>query len=181
MNEALPLRLGTWTAPLVLAALALSMACGSPNLPSPKLAAHPASDLQPVDYPPPPARAEVIPPQPEGDAVWVDGEWSFRGKKWRWRRGRWVELRSGSDVRFAPWTSVRSADGQLFVAEGAWLDGKGTVVAAPRVLAEAPPSKSIVVNERGEDEDVGRDIREPRDGGARTRERQESDKDGGAP
>ena len=77
--------------------------------------------------------------------------------------------------------SLRPVDGQLFVAEGAWLDGKGTVVAAPRVLAEAPPSKSIVVNERGEDEDVGRDIREPRDGGARTRERQESDKDGGAP
>lgn len=162
--------------------MSLSMACGSPSLPGPKLVAHPSTDLAPVEYPPPPARAEVVPAKPDGDAVWVDGEWSFRGKKWRWHRGRWVEHRS--ELRFAPWTAVRSQDGQLYVAEGRWVDAKGNQVDEPRLLAEAPPSKSIVINEQGEDEDVGRDIRSGREGGARAnrpRQGEQRETDGGEP
>lgn len=176
MTNVFRLRATSWIAPALL-----SLACGSPSLPGPKLAPHSSKDLLPVDYPPPPARAEIVPPQPDGEVVWVDGEWAFRGKKWRWRRGRWVELSASRDLRFAPWTSVRSDDGQLYVAEGRWVDARGNEVEAPRVVREAAPSKAMVVNEQGETEDVGRDLREPRDGGARVRERGEERDAGGEP
>ncbi len=170
------LRGPTWLLPLTL-----SLACGSPSLPGPKLVAHLTKDLLAVEYPPPPARSEIIPTRPEGNVVWLDGEWQFRGKRWRWRRGRWLEMPAGADLRFAPWTFARGIDGRLYVAEGRWVDAKGVEMESPRVVAEAPASKAIVINEEGEDENVGRDIRELGDGGPRGRARRATENDGGEP
>jgi hypothetical protein len=144
-------------------ALVVASSCGAPTLPGPPLAAHVTTDLVVIAAPPPPARVEEIPPRPAGKAVWLDGEWVLRGARWRWRRGRWVESVPG--LAFAPWSVVRGADGQLFMAAGKWVDAAGKTVDPPRTLREAEPSRSLVVGATGEDESVGRDLRDTRDGG----------------
>lgn len=150
-----------------------SLACGTPTLPRPKVAAHTSADLEPVEYPPPPAKVESVPPRPEGNVVWVDGEWAYRNRKWRWRRGRWVALPPGKNLAFAPWTTVRDGEGRLFYAGGKWLDESGKAADDLPAVLEAPASRTLVVNEYGEDEDIGRDLREPRAGSRR--------RDAGAP
>lgn len=146
--------------------LALSLSCGAPTLPRPPFAGHVTSDLVKVPYPPPPAKVEIVPPRPEdaGAPVWVDGEWTIRGKRWRWRRGRWIE--PAPSARFASWTEVRGSDGQLYFAPGKWVDAQGREIPAPGPLVLAEPSGTLVVNEYGEEEDIGRDLADA-DGGAR--------------
>lgn len=153
-----------WGAPSVMSA------CGTPSLPGPRLAAHTSSDLVPVATPAPPAKVEIVPPRPrQVGAVWIDGEWTYRGRRARWRRGRWVVPPDGA--RFAPWTQVRGPDAQLYFAPSKWVDSSGNDVSAPPALVEADPSKTTVLNELGEEEDVGRDVSDdagpPRDGGPR--------------
>lgn len=142
---------------------------GVPSLPRPVFAAHTSSDLFVIPAPPPPAKVEIVPDRPSAKgAVWIDGEWTFRGRRPRWRRGRWVVPTQGT--RFAPWTSVRGPDGKLWYAHGKWVDGAGVELPSPPVVAEAEPAKTTVVGDYGEDEDVGRDLTEdsgaPRDAGA---------------
>lgn len=144
-----------------------SLACGAPTLPRPKIAAHSSADLEPVEYPPPPAKVESVPARPEGNVVWVDGEWAYRNRKWRWRRGRWVALPPGKNLAYAPWTTVRDEEGQLYYAGGKWLDESGKATDDLPAVLEAPASRTLVVNEYGEDEDIGRDLRDPRPGSRR--------------
>jgi hypothetical protein len=149
---------------------ALAVACGAPALPRPALVAHRATDLVPIATPPPPARMEIIPTRPRVDGVvWLDGEWTFHGKRARWRRGRWVV--PPHEARYAPWTEVRGPDAQLYFAPGKWVDARGEAIPEPPALATAPASRTTVFNDLGEEEDVGRDLVEsggaPRDGGAR--------------
>lgn len=108
----------------------------------------PTSALVEVPYPPPPARVEIVPDPPADDAVWVDGEWVWQGGRWAWRAGRWVVVPPG--VAFAPWTSVRSSNGTLHVAEGTFRDAKGTAVPEPATLARGRPRGGSVVNPEGE-------------------------------
>ncbi len=116
--------------------------------------------------------------------VWVDGEWAYRNRKWRWRRGRWVALPPGKNLAFAPWTTVRDGEGRLYYAGGKWLDASGRAADELPTVLEAPASRTLVVNEYGEDEDIGRDLREPR-AGSRRRDagagERESRDDAGAP
>lgn len=86
-----------------------------------------------VPLPPPPLRPEHVPPQPDG-AVWIDGEWSWDGTRYRWTNGAWVVAPTGG--RVAPWTVVRRNDGQLFYSPSVWYDKSGAVVAEPRRLVE---------------------------------------------
>jgi hypothetical protein len=145
--------------------LVLAASCGTPSLPGPPLAAHVTADLVAIDAPPPPARVEEIPPRPRGvEAVWLDGEWVLRGSRFRWRRGRWAERVPG--LAFAPWSVVRAEDGRLFMAPGKWIDAQGKTVDPPRTLVEAEASRALVVGGTGEEENVGRDLRDNRDGGA---------------
>lgn len=76
-----------------LAALALvALACGS-SLPGPPTGPHPGANavVDSVEYPPPPAVAEVVPPRPANEAcVWVDGHWDWESGRWEWKRGAWV-------------------------------------------------------------------------------------------
>jgi len=155
---------------VVLVASAAASCGGVPSLPRPKLAPHTSEDLFAIPAPPPPAKVEAIPEAPAREGiVWVDGEWSYRGRRPRWRRGRWVVPPEGA--RFAPWTSVRGPDGKLWYAQSKWVDVRGAEIPAPKAVVEAEPSKTTVIGDFGEDEDVGRDVTEdggaPRDGGRR--------------
>src|SRR5262245_59248804 len=106
-----------------IGAMLLAASACSTTLPSPRYASHSTDALMEVGFPPPPARVEYIPPSPHEDAVWIDGEWAWRGDRWAWTYGRWVLAPSGAT--FSPWTSVHSLGGTLYFAPGAWRDEKG--------------------------------------------------------
>ena len=99
------------------------VACGSSRLPKPTYVQQPTEALQEADYPPPPARSEVVPAAPGGNAVWIDGEWVWQGGRYAWKVGRWVP--PPSNASFSPWTSVRGEMGTFYIAEGKWRDSKG--------------------------------------------------------
>src|ERR1700759_4439944 len=100
-----------------LAVVLFFIACGA-TLPHPDYVQQPTSALTVVGYPPPPARVEFVPKQPSKDAVWIDGEWQWQGRRWAWRIGRWVVPPAGA--RFAPWMMVRDPAGVVYYAEGTW-------------------------------------------------------------
>ena len=121
-----------------LAAASLVASCTA-KLPHPAYVAQPTTALVEVDLAPPPARVELIPAQPRADAVkgavWLDGEWSWRGRKWAWRSGRWVVPPPGA--AYSPWTTVRGTKGEFFYAPGTWRDAKGIAVADPVAITTA--------------------------------------------
>jgi hypothetical protein len=141
---------------LVRASLVALFACGG-GLPAPAYIQQRSGALAPVPYPPPPARAEFVPDQPANRAVWIDGEWVWRRRRWAWQQGRWVVPPNGA--RFSPWTMVRSDDGVIYYALGAWRDAKDNDVAEPQALATATSSAGEVVNPEGERETTGQTIR----------------------
>ena len=59
-------------------------ACGARLLAAPAYRVQATTALLPVDYPPPPARVELVPNAPSGEAVWIDGEWQWQGQRWAW-------------------------------------------------------------------------------------------------
>lgn len=116
---------GNRRAPRVLALLALlaplSLAACGYTLPTPPRGPHTADDPAVlIPYPPPPARVEIIPLPPEGlsGAVWLDGEWQWRGRRWVWLPGRWEVPFPGAYYALA--TAVRRATGDLIWFAGAW-------------------------------------------------------------
>jgi hypothetical protein len=131
------------------AALAACLTCATPvafalascgaHLPSPPFApSRPApQDLVDIPSPPPAAHVEFVPEQPDDDAVWIDGQWTYSGR-WRWEPGGWLVVPDG--YRFAPWQMILRADGSLVFVPPSWQDGHGNVVAAPPFLARATPA-----------------------------------------
>ncbi len=74
----------------VLVTLGIVVACGG-QLRRPPRDAHPAVILPTyVDYPPPPAVAEVVALDPQPPCVWLDGHWEWLGRRWDWQPGGWV-------------------------------------------------------------------------------------------
>jgi hypothetical protein len=120
-------------------AFALLVQCGSP-LPQPRIGEHPqgATDFVEVPYPPPPARVEIVPAQPSPAAVWVDGEWAYRNKRWVWEPGGWVL--PPANGYFAPWMTRRTSDGRLYFVAGRWHAADGKPLPKPPVLALAETS-----------------------------------------
>lgn len=125
------------------AVLALLPAC-SPSLPRPPTGKIPTDETIEVPYPPPPARAETIPPEKAAGQVWIDGQWEWNEKAWKWREGAWTTSPPGA--YFTPWTTKRRADGQLLFTRAEWRDKAGRplstgidgqVCAAPAAAAEA--------------------------------------------
>src|SRR5690606_4140237 len=108
-------------------AVAHGIACASARLPAPAYTGHPTDALQPVPYPPPAPHVEDVPPRPSDDVVWIDGEWTWQTRRWVWRPGRWVRPPAGA--RYAPWTTVRDEDGNLYAAAGTWRDARGAQIA----------------------------------------------------
>jgi hypothetical protein len=105
------------------------------------LGPHADGDYVGVPDPPPAAMPEIIPPQPQPHAVWVDGQWLWRGRYWVWDKGAWVE--PAPDSVFHPWDTRYRADGTLEFARARWTDRNGRELPEPRVLREAatPPSE----------------------------------------
>jgi hypothetical protein len=143
------MRRGSLVALLPALVLASVVACGEKRLPGPRLVGHPTSALVEVPYPPPPARIEAVPKAPTETAVWIDGEWMWQGKHWVWKAGRWVE--PPRHAAFAPWTTVRDANGTLYFAAGTWRDATGAEVPEPAPIASARPHRGTVVNAEGEE------------------------------
>jgi hypothetical protein len=142
-------------ASILVVALGVKLAaCGS-RIPQPPTTAQPSSALVEVDYPPPPARVEMVPKQPSDDAVWVNGEWLWSGRRWSWRAGMWAV--SPKNAAYARRILVRRGDGKLFYAPGTWRDAEGREVPAPpEKLARA--SSGAVTNPEGETEPTGADV-----------------------
>ena len=137
-------------------ALAWIAACEG-SLPHAPYVAQSTQDLEPAGYPPPPARVEFIPKQPVKATVWIDGEWTWQGRRWRWRMGRWVKPPPGA--RFAPWAVVRAADGTVYSAPGAWRDAQGHELPEPSALATAKTNLADVVDPEGNLETSGPSLR----------------------
>ncbi len=153
-------------------ALGVVAACSGEALPHPTFVSQPTSALVEVPFPPPPGRPEVIPAEPKltalpsgydggwgdvpPDPVWIDGGWQWSGQHWSWKRGRWVAMPKG--IVYAPWTTVRRADGVLFFAPGAFRDARGNQVDDPPALAVAlaTPGADAAIPERGGRRDGGR-------------------------
>ena len=85
-----------------------------------------------VPYPPPPARVEITPPRGSDRDVWIDGQWEWDGKMWKWLPGTWMT--PPENAYFTPWTAVRTRDGRLLFARAAWRskDGRPLDVASGR-------------------------------------------------
>lgn len=106
-----------------IAALAIE-GCSGP-LPAPPMTGHDESEAYSVvPYPPPPGRVEIIPliPPSMKHAVWLDGEWLWKGQRWVWKQGRWEEPRAGE--KYAPPATVFLADGALVHYAGTWKPAK---------------------------------------------------------
>jgi hypothetical protein len=137
-----------FTGSVAVAAATTMLACGIKRIPTPSYVGQPQQALVQVPYPPPPARVEYVPDQPDDDAVWIDGEWVWQGRRYAWKPGRWVK--PPPNASFAPWTAVRDTMGSLYVAEGSWRDGKGNEVAAPNPLKTGKPSPGAITDPEGD-------------------------------
>jgi hypothetical protein len=154
------------------------VACGAGRLPKPTYVQQPTEALQQADYPPPPARSEVVPASPRSDAVWIDGEWTWQGNRYAWKTGRWVV--PPTNAAYSPWTSVRGPMGTFYVAEGKWRDGKGVELADPPALSVAKVRAGSVVNSEGEEVERTPNIR-PDTAESLERKGRLEKKDGGPP
>jgi hypothetical protein len=97
-----------------------------------------------VPYPPPAARVETIPDPKVAGQVWIDGQWEWDARDWKWRDGAWTT--PPPNAYFTPWTTKRRADGQLLFARAEWrdpsgrplnVDTEGQVCSAPAPAPEA--------------------------------------------
>ncbi|MEJ7728896.1 MAG: hypothetical protein WKG00_06750 [Polyangiaceae bacterium] len=137
---------------VLLAWLAAGTACTG-ALPRPPFVSHPTTALVKVPFPPPPARVEHVPEQPQDGAVWIDGEWTWQGRLWAWTYGRWVVAPTGA--RYSPWTTVRDRAATLYFAAGVWRDAAGRPLRAPKPLAVARANEEDVPEDEGQIEDTG--------------------------
>lgn len=139
--------------------LVVSAACGF-DLPHPRYQRQPTSALTPVPFPPPPARVEYVPAEPDQEGVvWIDGEWEWKGRSWSWKRGRWVVPPSAT-AEFSPWATIRSADGLLYIAQGTWRSPQGLAIAAPPAISYGKPTAGAIVDSEGVSEHTGKSIKE---------------------
>ncbi len=142
-----------WSVALFCALFSVGVACGS-SLPAPPFAKQTTSALVAVPYSPPPARVEIVPDSPERGAVWIDGEWTWRGKRWRWVRGRWTMVPSGA--KFCPFATARGKDGTFYMAQGKFCNDRGEELPAPNPLAYATDVGGSVVDPEGNIVETGR-------------------------
>jgi len=103
------------------------------EMPRPRYTQQKTAALVQVGYPPPPAGVEFIPARPQGDTVWLDGEWGWTGSRWAWTAGSWVLPPPGAT--FSPWTTIRDDQGTVYFASGAWVDATGQPIPPPPPLA----------------------------------------------
>ncbi len=134
-------------AALVGSCVSVLSACGVDVPPGPPKAPNSTGNYIEVPYPPPPGRIEYVPKRPNDKALWVDGEWRYRGRRWRWVPGSWFDVPAGA--RFAHWASTIRSDGVFMYASGEWMDANGKAIPAPKIVARG------VSNVLAIDEDPG--------------------------
>lgn len=103
----------------VLPLFALALAACTGSLPLPKTGPHLGDDPILVPIVPPPGKVQVVPPPPATmkNPVWIDGEYSWNGRRWVWNAGRWEEPKGDY---WAPSLTVRMPDGSLAHFKGRW-------------------------------------------------------------
>jgi hypothetical protein len=94
------------------------MACNRSALPLPKTTPNKGTSPTTVPYPPPPARAEIIPQKAGERVVWVDGSWNWDQRRWVWQKGRWEVPPKGAHYRLSK--IMRLPDGSLGWLPGGW-------------------------------------------------------------
>ncbi len=106
------------------------------SLPEPPVGGHEGREPVPVQFPPPPARVDVVRKQPDPKAVWVDGQWTWDGRRWRvWESGEWIMVPDGAV--YAKPLLVRRSDGQLV-----WFSGtcrKVVDIPCPKATPKGAP------------------------------------------
>ena len=68
----------------------LVAACAGCSVPSDKLASA-ATAVVAAPYPPPAIRAEIPPPVPAPNSLWLVGHWNWDGQKYVWTPGRYIQ------------------------------------------------------------------------------------------
>jgi hypothetical protein len=74
-----------------------------------------------IGVPPPPLRAEALPP-PRRGYVWAPGYWAWNGRRHVWVSGYWVHVRHHQ--YYTPGRWVQGPGGWQFVQPG-WVRGDG--------------------------------------------------------
>lgn len=103
---------------VILVVVAVALAGCAPRVPLAPTGTHEGDIPELVPYPPPPARVEMIPAQPDADAVWMDGTWIWTGARYEWSPGRWQRPTPGA--YHAPASTVRRRNGKLVYFPGVW-------------------------------------------------------------
>ncbi len=100
-----------------------------------------------VDFPPPPARIETLPPDPGPGCVWVDGYFSWQGRRWSWVPGAFRTQQPNcyrSEMSLA-WVPAESG-ALLYYAEPGWYESSPNEAGTTRALTSeecAPAPKSL--------------------------------------
>jgi len=126
---------------MLRAAVLLVLLSGcSGSLPKPPTGPVPPDAMVEVPYPPPPAHVETTPPRTKVGDVWIDGQWEWDGKMWKWLAGAWMT--PPANAYFTRWTAARRADGRLFFARATWRarDGRSLDLGPGRDLCPSSPA-----------------------------------------
>ncbi|APR81351.1 Hypothetical protein A7982_06698 [Minicystis rosea] len=83
---------------------------------------------------------ETIPTQEHAGEVWIDGQWEWDGKSWKWLSGRWMTPPAGA--YFTPWETERRPDGRLFFARATWRSRDGRPIDLGFGHEACPPGAS---------------------------------------
>jgi hypothetical protein len=73
--------------------------------------------------------------------VWIDGDWTFRGKSYTWQRGGWVV--PPPNASYARSSIVYTPDGRVLFAPATWYGPDHTPLdrQRPVVQAATPPNE----------------------------------------
>lgn len=135
------------TAPTSVVVVAL--ACGTPII-GPPTGPHRSgagNDAIIVNDSPPPVQVECVPPQPRPECVWVDGSWSWAGRRWEWVTGAWVVPPPGCyhAHAYSQWIDAGIekdglASSRLFYFPATWYPNRtGGTCSSPKVCLGATP------------------------------------------
>ncbi len=78
-----------------LFALLLASACSRDKIGPPRGSHLDAWPSDNAEFPPPPARAEIVSTNPGGRCVWLDGYYNWEARRWEWQPGGWVVAPAG--------------------------------------------------------------------------------------
>jgi hypothetical protein len=84
---------------------------------APGLTKDPTAIVAPLG--PPPMRAEIPPPAPSPDSLWLVGHWNWDGEKYAWAPGRYIQ-RPAPTANWMPGYWEQESQGWV------WTDGHWT-------------------------------------------------------